>query len=241
MSDYPNPGSDPNYGTPPPSEVPPSAPVSELRPLPLGEALRQLPSQYIRVVTRPSAATFAEEKGKAAWNIIWFQIIGLGVIAAILIPLVFNIIWAPGSPYVTNMPPRSLDVMRGAIIPLGLSNIILIPLGYFIATGIYHVIAKLFGGQGTYLEYFYSYLLFSVPLTIISLLLSLIPLLGSIVGFAIGIYQIVLQIFMTMAVHRMSGGRATLAVLILPIIGLVIGCIVFFFALSAIFNAIPHR
>ena len=49
----------------------------------------------------------------------------------------------------------------------------------------------------------------------------LIPFIGS----AVGVYTIVLQIFMTMAVHRMRSGRATLAVLLLPIIGIVLGII----------------
>jgi hypothetical protein len=73
------------YGTPPPSgyEVPsqgyygqPSnvfqfAPqMPPATPLPLATAIRQLPRQYWYVFTHPKAATFIEEKGKAAWNII---------------------------------------------------------------------------------------------------------------------------------------------------------------------------
>jgi hypothetical protein len=30
-------------------------------PLPLGQAIRELPSQYIKVLTRPAVQTFAEE------------------------------------------------------------------------------------------------------------------------------------------------------------------------------------
>ncbi len=33
-------------------------------PLPLGQAMRELPGQYFKVLTRPSVKTFAEEKGK---------------------------------------------------------------------------------------------------------------------------------------------------------------------------------
>src|SRR5437588_11930731 len=72
------------YATPPPAPagydygyaVPPAAP------LPLGEAIQQLPGQYIKVLTRPSAMTFAEEMGKASWGIVWVQLIGLAIIAA---------------------------------------------------------------------------------------------------------------------------------------------------------------
>jgi hypothetical protein len=34
-------------------------------PLPLGQAIRELPGQYIKVLIRPSVKTFEEEKGKA--------------------------------------------------------------------------------------------------------------------------------------------------------------------------------
>ncbi len=39
-------------------------------PLPLGQAIRELPGQYLKVLTRPSVKTFAGEKGKAGWGII---------------------------------------------------------------------------------------------------------------------------------------------------------------------------
>src|SRR5690349_15732658 len=71
------------YGTP--ADMPPVAP------LPLGEAVRQLPNQYIRIVTRPGAATFAQEQGKAAWNIIWVQLAILTVISVITSFVIFNV------------------------------------------------------------------------------------------------------------------------------------------------------
>ena len=45
-------------------------------PLPLGEAIRQLPEQYKRVVTKPYAETFLVEMGQAYWGIIWVQLLG---------------------------------------------------------------------------------------------------------------------------------------------------------------------
>jgi hypothetical protein len=64
-----------------------------------------------------------------------------------------------------------------------------------------------------------------VPLAIISGVLSIIigalglpSLVSSLLGLVVGIYDIILRIFMTMGVHRLSGGKATLAVLLLPIL-----------------------
>jgi hypothetical protein len=35
-------------------------------PLPLGQALRALPAQYLKVITRPSVQSFSAEKGRAS-------------------------------------------------------------------------------------------------------------------------------------------------------------------------------
>src|SRR5690348_7612647 len=53
-------------------------------PLPLEQAIKELPSQYIKVLTKPSANTFAQEMGKASWNIVWAQLIGYAILTAIL-------------------------------------------------------------------------------------------------------------------------------------------------------------
>jgi len=45
---------------------------------------------------------------------------------------------------------------------------------------------------------------------------KLIPILGGIIGFGLGIYSLVLHVFSIMAVHRLSGGKAT-AVVLLPL------------------------
>src|ERR1700682_2545934 len=92
MSEYQNVG--PTYGTPQSSPSPegsysaspqdPSADEPPVRPLPLGEAIRQLPTQYIRVLTNPGAAVFAQEQGKAAWNITWVQIVLYAAVAALV-------------------------------------------------------------------------------------------------------------------------------------------------------------
>src|SRR4051794_4248282 len=49
--------------------------ASPVTPLPLAQAIRALPRQYFRAVTKPSVVTFSEEMGKASWNIVWVQLI----------------------------------------------------------------------------------------------------------------------------------------------------------------------
>ena len=237
-----NPGYDPNmqlgYGYNNPNMQSPAS-----SPLPLGEAIRQLPRQYLRVVTKPGVATFAMEQGKAAWNIVWVQI---------LILTLFTVVLGFASIAVTTAllstsqgsTALSIDAIKGYLYFLPFGYILLTPLGLFISLGIYHLIAKMFGGTGTFLAYMYSYLLYGVPLTLLTILLVLIPFVGSIIASAISIYMIVLQIFMTMAVHRLRGGRATFAVLLLPIIGFVLaivgGIIIFTLIMSAFQHAYPR-
>ena len=216
------------YGVPPFQQpgygyaTPPAAP------LPLGEAIRQLPSQYFRVLTKPSAATFAEEMGKAAWNIVWVQLLGLGVIFGVLVFLIFQLA-LPGvlnNLSSSNSPAAGMvAIIEGAAVAFAIGEIILLPLGFFINEGIYYLIAKAFGGQGTFLAQSYGTLLFYIPLNIVGVL-SLIPFLGILIGIALAIYQIVLNIYMMMAVHRLSGGKATLVLFTPVIVVFVLACII---------------
>ena len=193
-------------------------------PLPLGEAIRQLPKQYIKVLTKPSAATFAEEQGKAAWNIVWVQLLALAVISAVL----GYFASLTGSSLIpTTMGSTTMSPARHQAVAIigSFGQIIGVPLGFFIGVGILYLIARAFGGQGTFLAQGYSYLLFDVPLGIITALLGLIPIFGGLVAIGVGIYALVLQIFSIMGVHRLGGGKATLVVFLPGIVVLALACI----------------
>jgi len=228
---YGAPYQEPGYGYPPPQAAP----------LPLGEAIRQLPNQYIRVLTKPSAATFAAEQGKAAWNIVWVQLIIYAIILAALgyigslIGLSFGALSSlmnTGSLSSSGMNPAAL---QAAAASGSFGEIILVPLGFFIIVGVYYLLAKAFGGQGTFLAQGYNYLLYQVPIGILSGVIGLIPILGGIAAFALYIYGIVLNVFLIMATHRLSGGKATAVVLIPIAVIAILFCVlgVIFFALIA--------
>ena len=228
-----------NYGVPPVNN----------QPLPLGVALRQLPGQYWRVISRPGAATFAAEMGKAAWNIIWVQLailalvtsLGTGVVFAVLLP---SLIRLAASSANSSLSGSNVDTIIGIYQGFGLVGAIiaffLTFVGFFIGVGIYFLLAKIFGGRGTFLQYCYCFLLFAIPISIVSSVLSLIPILGLLIALGLGIYQIVLMVNMTMAVHRLPGGRATLAVLILPIIGTVLSCALSIVAFTAMLHTMQQ-
>jgi hypothetical protein len=215
------------YGVPPFQQPGYGYAAPPVAPLPLGEAIRQLPQQYIRVFTKPSAATFAEEKSKAAWNIVWVQLLGLGVIFGVLVFLIFQLVLPVTLSSMSNSNSSAagaITIIEGAAIGIAFIEIIFIPLGFFITAGIYYLIAKAFGGQGTFLAQNYSTTLFYIPMTIVGSVIGLIPFLGSLAGIAIFIYEIVLGIYMMMAVHRLGGGKATVVVLFPLIVLFVLGC-----------------
>jgi hypothetical protein len=217
----------PEYGYPPPQTAP----------LPLGEAIRQLPNQYIKVLTRPSAATFAEERGKAAWNIVWVQLIIYAIAAAVLGYLALLI--SPNQFSTAGSSTLNPGMIQAISLSAGFGLILLVPIGFFISVGIYYLIAKAFGGQGTFLVQSYTTLLYGVPIGILSSVLRLIPILGALAAFALGIYGIVLQVFAIMAVHRLSGGKATAVVLIPVAVVLVLACVLVIIIIAAVASQVP--
>jgi hypothetical protein len=238
------------YSVPPngPYNMPPNGPygVPPTKPLPLGEAIRQLPQQYFHVLTHPGAALFAYEQGKAAWDIIWVQIILSSVVTALVGLVAFNTTvfsWLVHG-HVSSGTLQFLRAFSGAI---ALGYIIFAPIIFFIATGFYHLVARAFGGKGTFLAYSYCTLLYTVPISIISSVLgiatsefNLIFPFVSFITSALAIYNIILPISMTMGVHRLNASRATIAVFIIPISFIVLCIILLIFGIISLISNHPH-
>jgi len=140
-----------------------------------------------------------------------------------------------------------LQLLRAFSAAFALGYIILAPIFFFLIAGFYYLVARAFGGKGTFLAYSYCTLLYTVPIGILSGVLGIassefnlfFPFVSFITS-ALGIYSIILSICMTMGVHRLSASRATLAVFIIPI-ALIVLCIVLFIAgLILLFSSHPH-
>ncbi len=254
----PYPGSyQPGYGYPPPNQGfgynPPPSPK-----IPLADALRQLPRQYLRVLTKPSAATFAEEMGKADWNVVWIELAAYAVISVIFSYLfyqeIFHILLSIPQLSVifnnSNLTTGSNNsylltpaYAQASALSNSLTQMIYVPIGIFLSTGIYYLIAKAFKGRGEFLTQLYTTLLFLIPLNTVTLLLFLIPFVGWVLAFALGIYSIFLYIYMLMAVHRLSGGKATL-VYFIPVIAafilIAIFAALFGFLIYSIIHSMPQ-
>ncbi len=225
-------------------------------PLPLGAAIRGLLAQYGQAIAHPSPRLFAREMGKAKWNTVWVQIIGYSIIVALfslLSAIGFDVNAAAKSVVAgadtSGLTPAAVGVLEHIIVIVyNLSiygQILITPIALFIGTGILFLLAKIFGGTGKFLPQLYCSLLFLIPLGIIgsflSLLLSYLPAGGSAFGFLITVaklvYECILLGYMLVPVHRISGGRATGAILLLFGVIFLLACILAF-VFAAIFAAI---
>lgn len=230
-------------GFPPPFGY---AHISQAQPLPLGQAIRELPGQYKKILFKPGAATFAEEQGKAEWGIIWIQILILAAFQAVVSFVTFFFV-NQGSSAVAATPGMSASLISSIGQIESLFGVLLVPGFFFAGVGIQYLFAKMFKGQGLFRQQAYNQLLYQVPLTLVSSVLSLIvspltkPLTTSMFNFSpnattpaaftnpgvmvalllldlvslgLFVYSVILNIFAIMAAHRLSGGKATGAVLI---------------------------
>jgi hypothetical protein len=182
----------------------------------MGQAIRELPGQYVNVLTRPSVNRFEEEKGKARWGIVWIQLMSLAIIDAILQSV--SLLISPNNVNsftgVNNISPSMIQSIT--IIIVFLFQLVLTPASFLAAGGILYLIARAFGGRGTYLEQIYVTLLFGVPLVILSYLLLLIQATSSWLPYLPHLYSMVLFVLSLVAVHKLSRGKA-IAVILIPI------------------------
>lgn len=148
----------------------------EARPLPLGQAVRELPGQYWKILSKPGPRTFAAEQGKAEWGIIWIQLLFLTLfeaITALPIGLIekssFNAtLTASGSAALLDIPTSVF------IIAITIGVIIFTPLVFFATVGVQWLLARAFKGTGWFKQQAYDQLLFQVPITFITALLYLL-------------------------------------------------------------------
>jgi hypothetical protein len=205
----------------------------------LRDAIRELPEQYIFVIMHPSSSVFIAEKEKADWDIVWIQLIGNAVIAGLLGLLSMVIPFATPS----NAPGsgiQSPNVIHALNLSATIGLIVFIPLIFFVGSGILRLLARRFGGDGSFLEQCYTTLLFQVPFGVAISVIRILPFIGGFFfwfgGLIALVYGVVLQILATMAVHHLTGDKATSAVIIttvilIPLTILLFAFLTFIFAL----------
>lgn len=209
-----------------------AAPLGQ--PVPAG--MSHIWQKWINVTTKPGVASFNQELPTANWSDIWISLIGLGILSAITgaIAALYTV--------QTITIPQGNGTTTVIHIPTGVSwfTIIWVPLGFFVGVAILFVIAKIFGGTGTFLQQSYAMALFYVPIQAVTALLGLLPVLGGIASIALGIYEIILAVFAIAASQRLSTGKSVAVVLLPAAIVLFFTCaalVVFAAILATTFNA----
>src|SRR5258706_2413427 len=176
---------------------------------PLRAALLQLPQQYFKAIIKPSVATYTQGKDNASWGLVWIQLLTWAILDAALALLV-NLI----SPPTTGSLFSQFFALATSYV-----LVVVVPGLFFLLMGIVYGFARYFGGQGTFLDQCNASLSIQAPLGIFSKLLALIPVVGRILNSVLSLYGIILQVFVIMAVHRLSLGKA-IATILLPIVTL---------------------
>jgi hypothetical protein len=170
----------------------------------LRSELSQLPQRYLNALVKPSVTTYTADKGNASWSLVWIQLLAWAILDAML-GLLVNVIYPPAT-------STTFSKLFSLTTSIGLIGVV--PLLFFLLMGIVYLVAKAFGGQGTFLEQCNSSLYIQAPLGIFSKLLALIPVVGRVLNSVLSLYGIVLQVFVIMAVHRLSRGKAIVTILI---------------------------
>lgn len=187
--------------------------TSSTTPLPLGEAVRGYPGQYLKVLSRPSVQSFSQEQGKATWSSIWLQLIALGLLSAGFSVLA-TLIAPPHLGTVPGVSPATLQIVSATL--LALFILVGTPLSLLVAGVLLYWLARLFKGEGSYLKQVYTLTLFGVPLVLLSSLLALIPATRSWLPYLPHLYGLVLLVLSLMAIHHLSWGKA-LTILLIPL------------------------
>lgn len=200
---------------------------------------------WINVLTHPGEAVFQEERAKPqatlANAIIW--IIVAGIFAAIFAAIGAAISSALGTgtglaqTFISQMdlPPEARQEMMTALAARTAGGgagifgalcmtLFVVPIAFLLGSGIYFVIAKMFGGTGDFSEQTYLLSTFSVPIIIVNAIIGVVPYLGGCVTFFISIYQLVLAYFAIKVSHNLSSGKAIMTILI-PIL-VVFACVI---------------
>ncbi|GGK92731.1 YIP1 family protein [Deinococcus radiotolerans] len=130
-------------------------------------------AQSVAVLSRPSPATFERFERRGGLTSALTYVMIAAVVSAVIAAL-FSFL-------------HSDVTFFGQLF----SRLITIPLGFAAFTGAVYLIGRgLFKGTGTYPEVAYSFALFYVPLSIVSTLLGIIPILGWLIMLAVSLIMI---------------------------------------------------
>jgi hypothetical protein len=194
----------------------------------------------IAVLTKPSVATFEEhEKNNLTWALIYSVIAGL--INAILAGIGGALRPAINTTDLEGLDPavaaQVAQAGSGGIVGAVIGTLIFTPIFLLIVWGIVYGLGRAFGGTGQFGELAFDLSLFNAPTSVIGSVLNLIPVIGPIAAFALGIYNLYLTYLAIQSGMNLPSQKALYVILILAAVFLLIFCSIFGVALLALLGA----
>ena len=203
----------------------------------------RIPSLWINALIKPKE-TFKNEKKNAKLVDGIIHILLAGFIIGLIISIL-SILFAFLLPF-GGFPFSGFEgYYVGSVIVSLLFYLIFYPIvvviGTLILAGIFFIIARIQGGEGSFDTQYYLGAIFYAPIMIISSIISLIPCIGAIISLAIFIYALYL---LTLSIKEAHGLDTLKAVITWLVPGIVIGAIlaIFFIAglLTSSISSIPE-
>jgi len=183
---------------------------------------------WLYALTRPSEATYQilinDPAAKPTRGLLWVGLTSLFISLAVL---VFRVIFGPNMDQMVNFlqrdagaaaRPISILILLICGIPLGA---IFAVLGTVVYTAIVNFTAGALGGTGNFNQLVYLVSAITAPLSLVSTLLGLVPILGCL-GIPLALYSVYLDILAVKTVHRLDWVRSAGSVLILVVLALLI-------------------
>ena len=159
--------------------------------------------QSVAVLSKPSVATFEQfEKRGGTTEAAIYVVVG-AIIAGVL------------------------GLLKGGVGGL-LAGLLGTLIGFGVFTALVYVVGKnLFKGTGTYPEVAYTFALFYVPISVVSSVIGIIPILGALVAFILGLVNIYFGYLAVQSSMNLRDSTSAIVTLVLSYIGsAVIGGIV---------------
>lgn len=188
--------------------------------------LRRLPRESFtlaqksfKFVTTPAVPTIREAMAQASW-----LAAGALLIVLLLSATLVNSLFYLASAFFFHM--RAFEWVWYNQAQPGVNLLLIPPVCVLVGIVVLYGLARLFGGQGTFLTTLYPNLLFQVPLVLLTSIFTTILLEGgtwliparTLVLIAIQLYCAVFQVLILRTVHRLSLGRAVIGVVVLVIL-----------------------
>jgi hypothetical protein len=176
---------------------------------------------WIQVLTRPGTEVFEQESrspnATVVTALIWIVI--SAVVAAILGFIQFSIGLAAADLGAMlgdmGLPPEVTANLGGLMGGgAGIGALILTPLFFLIGVGIIHLLARVFGGDGSFGVFAYLVASFQAPIGIVSAVLGFVPFVGGCIAALLSIYSLVLTFFAVKVNYQLTDGKAIAVVLI---------------------------